>query len=67
MKEVWNFIKSLKILANPEELLLAIKSIAPDIVLIVLLVLIVLRFIGFKGTSKYGALTFILAVLIAIL
>lgn len=67
MKEVWNFIKSLKILANPEELFLTIKSIAPDIVLIVLLVLIVLRFVGFKGASKYGALTLILAVLIAIL
>lgn len=60
-------VKGAKILANPEILINQIKDICPDLVLIVLMALIILRYIGFKGTSKYMALTLVVAVCIALL
>lgn len=59
-------VKGAKILANPEILINQIKDICPDLVLIVLMVLIILRYIGFKGTSKYIALTLVIAVFVAL-
>ena len=67
IKMIFNTIKSVwkLIFSDPETLVANIEGIFPDIVLISLLVLIILRYIGFKGTSKYIALTLILAVLVA--
>ena len=59
-------VKGAKILANPEILINQIKDICPDLVLIVLMVLIILRYIGFKGTSKYIALTLVIAVFVSL-
>lgn len=51
----------------PGFLQLCLKSITPDILLIVLLALIILRWLGFKGTTKYISLSLVIAVIIAIL
>ena len=44
-----------------------LKSVGPDVLLIVLLALIILRWIGFKGTTKYISLSLVVAVIIALL
>lgn len=52
---------------DPSFLIDKIQFIAPDIVLIVLAILIVLRFLGFKNTTKYIVLAFVIAAIIATL
>lgn len=59
-------IKGVKVLSKPEVIISQLKDIFPDLVLIVLMVLIILRYIGFEGTSKYIALTLVIAVLVAL-
>lgn len=53
---------------NEEGYLVALlKDITPQVVLPVLLILIILRVLGFKETEKYIMLTFVIALVIAIL
>ena len=66
MNGIIKMIKGLKVLANPEEFISQVQLIFPDIVLIVLLSLVILRYIGFEGTSKYIALTLVIALLVAL-